>query len=102
VSRFFSSLGLGFTAKNLRAFMVTNWRSARVPDDVLRGRVGHDEGTPVTDRHYHYREAIADRQETDRLVSRLLYPPDSGGDDPSGPHRSVISLDAARARRRLG
>lgn len=102
VSVFFSSLGMEFTAKSLRAFMVTTWRKARVPDDVLRGRVGHDEATPVTDRHYHYREAIADRQETDRLVSRLLYARDDGDDDPSGPDRSVISLDAARARRRLG
>ncbi len=102
VSMFFSSLGLEFTAKSLRAFMVTNWRQARVPDDVLRGRVGHDEATPVTDRHYHYREGIADRQETDRLVSRLLYARDDGDDDSSAPDRSVISLDAVRARRRLG
>jgi len=102
VSMFFSSLGLEFTAKSLRAFMVTNWRQARVPDDVLLGRVGHDEATPVTDRHYHYREGIADRQETDRLVSRLLYARDDGDDDSSAPDRSVISLDAVRARRRLG
>ena len=76
MSRFFSSLGLQFTAKSLRAFMVTNWRKARVPDDALRGRVGHDEATPVTDRHYHHhRDAVADRKETDLLVGPLLYEP---------------------------
>ncbi len=60
-----------------RVFMVTNWRRARVPDDVLRGPVGHDEATPVTDRHYHYREGVADRRETDLLVGPLWYESDA-------------------------
>jgi intergrase/recombinase len=81
VSGFFASLGIDATAKSLRAFMVTNWRKARVPDDVLRGRVGHDEATPVTDRHYHYRDAVADRNETDRLVGPLLYGADGGDEE---------------------
>jgi hypothetical protein len=107
VSQFFASIGVDATAKSLRAFMVTNWRRARVPDDVLRGRVGHDEATPVTDRHYHYREGIADRQETDRVVGPLLYESDGGSEDPPPGDASVISLEAAghgaaRASRRTG
>src|SRR6266487_6829322 len=83
VSDFFAGLGMPFTAKSLRAFVVTNWRKARVPDDVLRGRVGHDDATPVTDRHYHYRDEVADRQETDQLVGPLLYAAPDRGPDPS-------------------
>ncbi len=102
VSGFFASLGIDATAKSLRAFMVTNWRKARVPDDVLRGRVGHDEATPVTDRHYHYREAVADRKETNLLVGPLLYGTDDDSEDPPPSDAPVISLDAVRARRRTG
>jgi integrase len=98
VSSLFAALGIEATAKSLRVFVVTNWRQARVPDDVLRGRIGHEAGTPVTDRHYNYQEGIRDRQETDRLVGELLYEPDGDG-DPSPVSGAVISLDAVRARR---
>jgi hypothetical protein len=91
-----------FTAKSLRAFVVTNWRKARVPDDVLRGRVGHDDATPVTDRHYHYRDEVADRQETDQLVGPLLYASPDRGPDPAPEGARVISLHAVRAARRSG
>ncbi len=94
VSKFFREVGIEATAKSLRAFVVTNWRKARVPDDVLRGRVGHDEATPVTDRHYHYREAVADRQETDELVGKLLYQQD--GEDPPPAATIVSSLRSGR------
>jgi hypothetical protein len=102
VSQFFAALDMDCTAKSLRAFMVTNWRKARVPDDVLRGRVGHDDGTPVTDRHHYYREEVADRQETDQLVGPLLYASEEPDTDPSPDGAEVISLHAVRARRRSG
>jgi integrase len=102
VSEFFVSLEMSFTAKSLRAFVVTNWRKARVPDDALRGRVGHDDATPVTDRHYHYREEVADRDETDQLVGALLYADSAPPPDPSPGGAQVISLHAVRARRRSG
>jgi integrase len=102
VSNFFAALGMPFTAKSLRAFVVTNWRKARVPDDILRGRVGHDDATPVTDRHYHYRDEVADRQETDQLVGPLLYAAPDRDPDPSPDGAEVISLHAARAARRSG
>jgi integrase len=99
VSQLFASLGIEATAKSLRAFVVTNWRQARVPDDVLRGRIGHEAGTPVTDRHYNYQEGVRDRRETDLLVSELLYGPEDGDDNPSPASGVVISLDDVRARR---
>jgi integrase len=104
IRAFFASLGMAATAKALRSFVVTNWRRARVPDDVLRGRLGHEAGTPVTDRHYHYREAATDRQETDRLVGELLY---ATATDPAPPTQpptaqgNVIALASRRGRRRL-
>jgi integrase len=112
VSAFFAAQGIDATAKSLRSFVVTNWRKARVPDNVLRGRLGHEDGTPVTDRHYHYREAAADRRETDLLVGGLLYaaPPEPPEPTPaalSGRAEAapaavakVVSLDARRAQRR--
>jgi integrase len=107
ISALFASLGIPASAKGLRSFVVTNWRKARVPDDVLRGRLGHEAGTPVTDRHYHYREAATDRQETDALVGELLYatathPAQSAHPSqvPSGNSGNVISLAARRERRR--
>lgn len=102
VREFFTSLEMDFTAKSLRAFVVTTWRKARVPDDVLRGRIGHDDATPVTDRHYHYREEVADRQETDHLVGVLLYANHDPRPDPSPGGAEVISLHAVRAKRRSG
>lgn len=99
VSRLFASLGIAATAKSLRAFVVTNWRRARVPDDVLRSRVGHEAGTPVTDRHYNYQEGVGDRQETDKLVGELLYGTDGDDPDPSSGGGVVISLDRVRSRR---
>ena len=92
VSDFFAALGMPFTAKSLRAFAVTNWRKARVPDDA----------TPVTDRHYHYRDEVADRQETDQLVGPLLYAAPDRDPDPSPEGAQVISLHAVRAARRSG
>jgi hypothetical protein len=73
-----------------------------VPDDVLRGRVGHDDATPVTDRHYHYREEVTDRQETDQLVGALLYADSGPPPDPSQDDAQVISLHAVRAKRWSG
>jgi integrase len=104
IRAFFASLGMAATAKALRSFVVTNWRKARVPDDVLRGRLGHEAGTPVTDRHYHYREAATDRQETDRLVGELPYATATEPSPPTQPPTApgnVISLASRRGRRRL-
>jgi hypothetical protein len=59
-----------------------------VPDEVPRGRLGHEAGTPVTDRHYHYRhyrEAATDRRETDRLVGEPLYATATDPAPPSQP-----------------
>jgi integrase len=99
VSRLFASLGIEGSAKSLRAFVVTNWRQARVPDDVVRSRVGHEAGTPVTDRHYNYKEGVGDRQETDQLVGELLYALNGDDHDPRSAGGVVVSLDRVRSRR---
>lgn len=74
----------------------------RIPAQVLPGEIADWYDELVTDRHYHYREEVGDRQETDRLVGQLLY---QAGDSPEKRpigSAEIVSLDAARARRRLG